>query len=994
MQPTLKSVHIFKYVLTFIDNNSKIFDTLEDTFCSDSVLGRIEDNFLNRENNIYMFGICENKCFVKNCTQTKELKLNDEKWIKTIIKDYYINEYFTYSEMYDSFTYFHIYENKSFHVFYIQQINISMCEDSYDKITRSFSDTQQRFNHDELFQIIYSYAFTMFDNRSDIIDRIIISISENLLDISEINDQFIKFMDKQYNLMVTRSIVEKFLDPNCYTEIKKEIEADQNENMKMLLRKLNYWKQALNNFFEILRNHFSIEIMVPHNNWSLKVQNLEKSTFNTKIEYENLEHIIFLLAKKYFFSIKNLDDDLLNCIIYIVNKTEISTITIDITEYFISLYNMNSKLIEYQNKICREFISTIKNSTDKNLILIVGFIEIECKSNVDIIKSTSKIAKNDLYCLFIVSKYIFNTACITKTDLLMKFAVKIIDYFSENYLNSKIKNLDFEKEIDDDFNVNCEFIDNKYTQIHQKLDNSVYDGNAFERRNQFLGIKNSNIVLTNWLKITGVYDGNFSIFELLSNSLLYKKNRFSEYIKSEIEHITKNVYEDFNYFYRIHIRQKECNSSSIKSDYFVFNIAYVNHTDVRIQELNQDNDFSEELKCLSEIKSIYLDSTHILNHSFQLRYKKVVQNQNISSFFDLITQPRLLTNLKIERSRFHIIFLRFMEIKSCRSQMPIFQAKLDHNCYHINIKKCEINFLKKIPCYIMNFSIENSIITTIFQIYTYNLRYSSFEIKSSSFRLRINEWFEIEPFDGSNVRFSFKYHFNSVNLEHYYCKIRILSVINCNLANLFFQNCVITSANRTLVLNNCDIIKGYEYSQIEESVSQSHFNLPKLIIVQSTLPDYFHIKGAFHTVNILYCSSMIEIVNYTKEMFISNHKGVVSYSNLIINAQFLGNDSFIRKNDGLYIFSDLNILELQNINIEILQIKSCFILRIENVSTRNIYIEFLQNNIQIADDTKIEIYKANQMVFITKKNTNCTIKTEHQTSDNGIFNDTSRKNLL
>lgn len=990
MDFSVQTIYMMKYVLTFLDGEFEFCDSIEDTFCSGSATGEIEDVFLKKENNIYLFQVFENKCFIKNCTRKEsQQEIENKKWIQTIVNNCFQNKLLINNCSKQSQIIFLKNEKEYFFLFFIQHFNLYMKRSLFQKIKQNTISIEQQFTTEELFFIIYSYAFSILDNRFKLLENILILISKDEFEISELNEYFTHFATKQFKVDIAKSDVENFLANNHQEELLEKTNSENKIFQNMNLKKvIHNWKQSLKNVLQMLKITFSINIEFPHHNHHLIIQNENTTVSKVLIPIKNLDNIIFLIHEECIFIIKAFEKKLFDIILMIVKKSKNIKIKMNIIECFKSMYGKNQNFIEDANKILEEFFHNMKHYSNCQIIFIFGYFDIE--NEIVFEKYNSEYSEDDFYLLFITSRYISSFPLLTKNCLILWFSEKIIESFY-NITSCSLKSLDIFNEVIRETSTNPSNIDHGYSELVQHLDIKYFDGENSKEQNILLGINNYSTYFKLYHQITGFYDGNYSIFELISNSLSSYMSGFFRYITSSKRTQLMNYSQSVQYSSKRILIYESCDFLVNEPFHFVFIYEEKHCIDSINQPRNKHLLMREMINSLKSDTLKFFFSQIALHHFTNTSLETKTKNYQLSPFCNFQIRPSFLPFFKIDNSNFHIIILRFLEVSSILKTGSTLEILYEKKTHVIKIVQCEITFFGNTPNYITKLIIYDSIILGIFEISLFDHDHLNLEISTSIFEILIQKELKIQPKNsGSQGVISLILENTKINLELYNFRIYILDHISHDFNLLKFNKCDIQAHADSLYLNTLQ-----KYQMNEEKESEKHgittisqlFDkrnkyAPNLLIQNSFLPKTLHIKDNFNSVQIEECSGSIILSNEIENIKIDKHQGSISILDKIMHAQFRSEKGIFNKTKNLLVFKLLNIAKLQNIDVENLILSSCFISNIENVYTNNLNIDFIKCEIQILYNSTVVMLHPRLRNSFIRKNERCLIIKDFETIRN------------
>lgn len=246
------------YILFFIDEQYKICNNIDETFCSQSLLGSNLDSFYKFQSDSYQMIFTKEHYLIRSLKNSKDKITPNRSWFKYYVESFFEVIFFDKSEHLSQFIVVKNIGKHELKTFFLKEFFVKMKRNLFEKITQNPFDFQKKYTSDEIFSLIYSYAFSLFDNRIVIMKNILFLISQELFDLEEINHILIqkilqqnpiseyakKFRDEilSINQCDQLSKIDQFLNQYYDSTIKDKFLDD-----------LYNWKMAIANFFVLIQ---------------------------------------------------------------------------------------------------------------------------------------------------------------------------------------------------------------------------------------------------------------------------------------------------------------------------------------------------------------------------------------------------------------------------------------------------------------------------------------------------------------------------------------------------------------------------------------------------------------------------------------------------------------------------------------------------------------------------------------------------------------------
>lgn len=313
-------IHYLHYIICFFNNQFKIYDTIDEAFCSTSIRGENDDVFLKKAGNSYQFSLYDDKWYI----QSLEKNNSTEKkfWMESYVKDYMeiicnLNDYTAKKFIIEKYT-----ENKKHLSFYIREINLEMNIELFEKIIENPSCYKKQYTSTELFHICNSYAFSILDNHVSILKNMLFLMTQESFDIHNIYQVAIKLIERKNK---DSPLIMKFKSDYSIvdeSDLQSKIDCFINDYHKYndnFLSDLNKWKCAITNMFILIKQNFFFNVISNMNVYICKILNNYKVKSIFDISFENIDILISLTDENCIFSFMSITTDL-NRILLIISK--------------------------------------------------------------------------------------------------------------------------------------------------------------------------------------------------------------------------------------------------------------------------------------------------------------------------------------------------------------------------------------------------------------------------------------------------------------------------------------------------------------------------------------------------------------------------------------------------------------------------------------------------------------------------------------------------
>lgn len=753
------------------------------------------------------------------------------------------------------------------------------------------------------------------------------------------------------------------------------------------------------------------------NNIIFKINN-DKTLKNIfEITIDKLETIIFLLSNNCIFYIELFDhqtgqffDDLLKIHPNINLK-------IDITDYFLQLYGVDDKQLNYEAEKFDHFFELLMKKTEKEIQLNISTNQISMnRKDEDIffeflngnVNNSLNIDESVL-----ISQKIQMSSTIKRNNLLIMFATFIANAFA-NLLTKKISdtplshtknlidNLDQKKFAKWNILVNNEPINSleqpiSYSESVKTLslngnDNTqclIISMNGFHHEYKHINF------------LAGIFDDQFSLF-ICNETLQQNCSTISEdFVAFMSEFFVENQDQQNHASKDLRILYDSFEIDFVHQNYLISNV----HSDHQLKNMKMI--FSFRNKKNTKSNRNFRTNTHSSKQTLLLQkiQKKCEIEKNSEIFHqnrDVILEKDEEFQIKklcyckklpisnsdnnfyqfeISKSHFHLIISRFIECISMNNHESSIFKKIENHISYFSISHCHIRFLTRdlILFDEINFIhciFETSI--TLFSDKIFNKMYD-IHILYSVFRksIFINNFAEIKS-DQLPCFLSFTEFDNFLNIKN--CIIKIKEDLPRIFMHLEMINCTILAKNKIFRVKSDSTLQDFVDQTIPlNMLKYMNAKLGNLndecefLIRNSIILGDFLISGVFKHIKIIQSKSSFIIDAYYKSVKIKNHTGIFSVLPVIKEVQPSQPINKFYEDDSHLILENLIVGCIENSHIENLVITNCQIGKIRNLQCRNLkitdskckfHIITTENILDCTDEViNIEKFEQNYMIL-------------------------------
>lgn len=983
-------IYYLQYILNFIDNEYKICDTINDTYFSKSISGIDSDSYYKIQGNCYQFIYKSNYCTIKSVKKNNRNKIYEKLWMKQTTQYIYDKINNNTSQELSKYIIKKNDQSDEQKICYVREIDINMIRGVYEKIVNDPNDEKKDYNSNDLFFLCYSYGFSSLDNSLIILKNILHLIIQKKFKLNDINREFIYYFSiKNHNSKYFKKLI---MDMPKYDDcdIQSIIDKFLYDNFDFIstdnfLNELFQWITKLSNLFTLIKQTFYFSILTDNKDLISKVCCNVDSKIIFNISFQNIDTIMLLL----------LDDCMISCISF-TNHTKLlyskftnskDYINIDITEFYIKLYGLeNNELINEKFKF-NNFLSYLNKEPRKTTVFHINKTQLIIEYNVEISQiEVSKKNENDLFSineLLLVSNKILILKLFQENDVLYQIAYMIvIDFMNQGSIENhdfSISHYETRNDTTHHGNILClNSLSNQPILQQIKWENrnnfvrTVYLCGSEQVKFQLLGIENLHQKYTNFDFIGGIFEGEFSLFELRS---VYENNELE--LKSDFVAKMSNLF-DTNDFNRIKLQKLE--------EYFDF---LEDHDDDSVMFLKYSID--------SNVKQINSLSTIIVNHEKENIYKfsriyhktpKQILKNPFEVYHDTILtdddynlekiSSKSIPSVKkisfsyfyqfeIINSNFHILISRIIELKSMNKDKSTVKKSYIGCISKLKIEHCKIKFLTANMMSFDDLDIEHCDISANKNLFFNFTNHQELNIKirnSYSYPILISNFIYIQ-FDNKTNYIDYANKYLESCLIVNYSSVNLINEIPNNFLLLFFNKCEKLSVKNNILLKshlllpkNIEIINLQNiYTQISSKL-KNELLVFRLKISECKLPHGLYIIGVYDCIDLEKCSSLIVINSFCNFFHICDHQDEYIISNIVSKAIPKKHQNVFLLNEQSLKIVNLEIECLKNIKIQSIQIINSSIQRFSNVMCKFIDMQNIRSlfTIKTADKSIIVVH--------------------------------------
>lgn len=995
-----KKIFYLNYIICFIDDEYGIYHSLDETFCSKSILGIQSDSFHKVHGEIYQFIYEPNYCFVR-AMKNPHHEIEEEPWMKYYIQENYRKIFLSQIESEKSDIFSDIRQSEEQKTFFVKKIEIKMKQKVFNKITHNSNSDQKEYDTNDLFFICYSYAFSFLDNQFIILKNIFNLIIRDKFDLNKLHDEFIQFVyDKYQDSKYFKQFTDE-LKKSKENDIQSKIDQFISDNHNYIhhddfLNELFKWKTKLTNLFMSIQQAFCLHILNNENALIMKIKHNYESKCEFYITIENFESALFILSNNCMISCISLTMDIQLLFLKILNFQQDMNLNIDLSEFYIKLYGTHKdELIDNAAQLDNFLLFLLLQKADKIITIHMNekqiCIELNENTNVLEISKKNPTATQDADELLLISKKILVHQLDLPGKILKNIAQIIIDDFihqEDMTLHDIIIHYNEQRrqiiENDNVFNV--------YMTSHQSVENDGrekrYSYNFLQTINlygtdnigsQLVGFDCINQVFTDFGFIGGICDEKFTLLKLDRTYNVEKQQNICNFVSKMSDLFqfcdsSDSPFNSENYFDLICVKSTQKNilifdmlgeNSTSNGEEIISDVRVDSVSNMIQQQYLESHTLNFMLSCSDNNQKIKI--YHILKrktqfdrsinkkHCFQTLLPKI----NSNSFFYLF---------EVRKSNFFIVISRIFEVKSIDIDTSIIKKSLDYFGTTLRIMYCNIKFLNPYSTDLdfiilknCEFKYKLNLYTSLFIIKAYDITISNSLYYQPIF---IDDFLKILIKERKN-NFSLTKRANSFHLIIMNSDIFFLNHIPTVYVYISLDKCNIISVedNILFVINslfpektNIDMKSSSIYDKFtSQLINETAFTSLKLICC--VLPSFVRIQGIYNWIIIDNCISSFKIDAYFKKLQIIDNKDEFSITNLISKAiPTNSRNSFIYEKIEL-IIKYFAIECLSNISVFKIQLYNCSIKTFSNVKCRNLLIQDSKCSFQLKIGNAIKNYQ-------------------------------------
>lgn len=670
------------YILYFINDEYKICHSLNETHCSKSILNLYSNYFAKIHGDCYQFINESNFCFVRLLNNNNQ-RIIEKSWMKSYINKTR-NEILPYRTCSKKFS-----GKKKPIIQYVKEIQIKMHHKLFDKIHNNPNFDEKDYSSHEIFSILHSYGFLLFDNRVTILRNLLYLFTNGKSNYNDIHREFINYVSSK---KIESIYLEKFIAMKLHNNV-EDVQLEMKEFISKnhgslqndkFCQELLEWKTKIIGFFELIKQTFCFHILTKNNDLIMKICHNINSKLIFDVPIETIDNIMFLLSNNCTISYISFTDRDNSFYIEFLNKKPFCNI--DITEFYIKLYGLEEKELINENLQLRNFIEFLHERTQKSVILNIDKVHIVIQYNVDM--NTFELCKenpDDMFDpdrLLLVSERILIPKIYHEIDVLCRIAHIIIgDFVNQDNikLNHSLQFSTREKyNAIPDKNYLCLNISSNKLRIPYIHTKSTRDGKHEILFNglgqidtQLIGLEKLDQKYTNFNFLSGIIDDGFSLFEWNSTNDYMKCERIRNFISNMSDLFLANdlkiskmidsdsliIHDGDNKYMIFHIDHFIQNDLQTAFSFFACqNNIKLNPDQFQIKNVNRSKISSKEnheytLKIYHDIASFRTDTQSKFQNFDRLQLPIKSPSQDIYRF-------------EIKNSNFYLIISRIFLVKS------------------------------------------------------------------------------------------------------------------------------------------------------------------------------------------------------------------------------------------------------------------------------------------------------------------------------------------
>lgn len=993
------------YILLFLDNDMEICQSINETFCSQSIRGTNLDSFHQIHGMSYQFILTEKHCIVNSL---KKHFLNSNKellWIKPVI-EHHILKFPQFDQVQNSCK-SEFCDQKKQQIFYSRIITLRIRRELFEKISNNPHNYEKNYSIEEIFFILHSYVFSHFDNRISILKNILYLIFQESFDLNDIHYIFIEYTSKIHaSSKYLKKLNEKITSSNeiniqqsidCF--LKDHYHQKSNDEF---LNDLFSWNLKCVNLFFLIRQKICFQIRRNQTKTDINIFYSSDYESTYDIFIDNFEVLLFFLSDEYIFSCEYFSSEINHFFSRILEIKPSMKFQIDITKIYQRLNSSRNIKIFRENILLENFFEFLFNKINDSILLIIYSNKFNLKKNgkdYELKKFNEKIPFIINESMTISSNILINN--INEIGNLLKVLAETILLYSINDNLGKI-NIIFiglennihqficgEQTLDRYVASNPYFynlsIRNRYNELIQLF---AINGLNYKERVMFR-ISGFNQKYENLDFLAGTFNHDFSFFVI--DPQYYKTSKSLNLI-SKLSTSIKNQYSKNNI--EMFAQNFELFENNLQiSEYLIFHIeSHHNKGKQSLKTCQFVGLCSEIINCsfCEQKLSFEIHARDKMNGKeiLKLNYNNIFAEEKDSFCCEnskeelepVFWTPRgLFFDLDIKQTNFHVIILDFLECQSKEKTVSSISEN-DYLSHIIEINHCYVKILSLKFHVFELISMNNCIIDNDFELFSdkffdthLNLSFCDFQLLNP---IIVWNFAKIETLDNENDFFSSRdkgYHI----LELRNCKISIFENIPQYFTRITLSKCEILVTINDISLNTKYFIdqrvKLDKLANLDEKIISSDNSDFDMLIDDCLLPENLKITGSFNLIKMTNCISSLKINSNCHEIEIQNHQGEFSVNSVLNKAISKGTNSLFKFEDKTLILQNLQIHSLVDIELDELDIDNCHINKIDNVKSTLIDIHNSKCSFLIKDSTGFKQFSGENLDFFDAENVQMTM---------------------
>lgn len=528
-------------------------------------------------------------------------------------------------------------------------------------------------------------------------------------------------------------------------------------------------------------------------------------------------------------------------------------------------------------------------------------------------------------------------------------------------------------------------------QNYKEIVNSFLLNNFEDNVEFYLASECSTLRIQNDAYIIGIIDAKLSFLNIQS---LPHNNIFVTRIKKFLEN-------EYCYHFKKILRDQKC------CDFFdkKLNGEDEIRIELELQNLNESNksimegqissklDVDQLLLSNNEVKDDTErkngpNATHIEIYHFEKSLVKNVrsiytQNHNFQKSQAGLTKFAL-NEFVIKKTNFHFILEQTLELQSMNKVSSFIKKKTTNSYSQIKIQSCFVLFLPNSYLTMNYLYLFQCVFTSAININANNFSLAEHYLKIQNSFLNvfccIFDFLIASSINSKNIISLHKYNlYYFIELENY--QVQFCDSVPNTFVDFKLDNCDIKVKNKILHFND-QISKNEKENirfslDITEEISNlfCHENCISFKIFDSTLPNNLQICGELKYFKIVNCVSSFNLDASVATIKIRNHQGEISIQNNVKKALPRKKQNIILINKKYLKIENFNIDILQNLKVEILILRNCYMKNIKNIRCKTIKITNTMCAFKLIKSKKhFSIFSSNSLNIQHSQNTYMVLK--------------------